>query len=89
MEANIHAREWIAVESTCWLINHLLTAENDDGADLLRQFDWYIIPTVNPDGFKYSHENNRMWRKTRSPNAGTTCYGTDGNRNFHWSWNSK
>lgn len=28
-----------------------------------------------------------MWRKTRSPNPGSVCYGTDGNRNFDFHWN--
>jgi len=86
VEANIHAREWIAPESTAWLIDQLLTGGDED-TQFMRHFDWYIIPTVNPDGLQYSHDVDRMWRKTRSYHPGNTCYGTDGNRNFHWSWN--
>jgi len=29
-----------------------------------------------------------MWRKTRRPNQGSTCIGTDPNRNFPYRWNS-
>jgi murein tripeptide amidase MpaA len=29
--------------------------------------DWYIIPLLNPDGYEYSHEVDRMWRKNRAP----------------------
>ena len=27
-----------------------------------------------------------MWRKTRSPNSGSACMGTDGNRNYDFQW---
>lgn len=27
-----------------------------------------------------------MWRKNRSPNTGTSCVGTDLNRNFGFKW---
>ena len=29
-----------------------------------------------------SWASNRMWRKTRSPNRGSSCIGTDPNRNW-------
>ena len=35
------------------------------------------------------YEQDRMWRKTRSPNAGTTCVGTDPNRNWGEGWGGK
>ena len=28
--------------------------------------DWYVVPLVNPDGYEYSHTNDRLWRKNRS-----------------------
>ncbi|KAL0968648.1 hypothetical protein UPYG_G00269630 [Umbra pygmaea] len=37
---------------------------------------------VNPDGYQYTHTTDRMWRKTRKPNSGSTCVGTDPNRNW-------
>merc|ERR1712013_917852 len=60
--------------------------ENDaDHSDLTENLDWYILPVVNPDGYLFTQTDNRLWRKTRSPNGGS-CYGTDANRNwgFHW-----
>ena len=27
--------------------------------------DWYVAPLLNPDGYEYSHTNDRMWRKNR------------------------
>ena len=29
---------------------------------------------------------NRMWRKTKSSNAGSSCIGTDPNRNWNFAW---
>ena len=45
----------------------------------------YILPVVNPDGYLHTQTDNRLWRKTRSPN-GNGCYGTDPNRNFGYMW---
>ena len=34
---------------------------------MLGHFDFYIIPVLNPDGYKYSWTTNRMWRKNMRP----------------------
>ena len=39
----------------------------------------YILPVANPDGYEYT-KTDRFWRKTRSPNEGSICIGTDPNR---------
>lgn len=53
---------------------------------ILDNLDIYVLPITNVDGYSYTWTNDRMWRKTRRPNAGSTCVGTDPNRNwdFHW-----
>lgn len=50
IEANIHAREWISSATAVWLVNELLTSEENDIQDLTNEIDWYIIPVTNPDG---------------------------------------
>lgn len=44
-------------------------------------------------GQKYNYfikwSQNRMWRKTRSPNPGNRCEGTDPNRNWNAFWGGK
>lgn len=47
---------------------------------VLAKYDFYILPVFNPDGYEYTHTDNRMWRKTRSD--GTPCKGADPNRNW-------
>ena len=48
----------------------------------LMDFNWYIILQMNPDGYQYSHTEDRMWRKNRSSNNGHFCKGVDLNRQF-------
>jgi len=81
IDAMHHAREWVAGASATWMINELAT-NSDAYADVLAQIDIYIIPYLNIDGYEWSHTNDRMWRKTRSVNAGSTCRGCDPNRNY-------
>ncbi|XP_053958408.1 zinc carboxypeptidase-like [Anastrepha ludens] len=89
IESNIHAREWITSATATWFINELLTSEDEDVVNLAQNYDWYIVPVLNVDGFVYTHETDRMWRKTRQPVEGSACIGADPNRNCdsHWMEN--
>ncbi|XP_026480609.1 carboxypeptidase B-like [Ctenocephalides felis] len=83
MDAAIHAREWLAPTTALYLIDQIL---ENGRTSLLTKLDWVIIPVLNPDGYEYSHTGDRFWRKTRSKNQGSSCMGTDGNRNFDFHW---
>ncbi|CAH0663773.1 unnamed protein product [Chilo suppressalis] len=48
----------------------------------------YIIPVSNPDGYEYSINKNRLWRKNRRRFSGP-CDGVDINRNFDSYWSFK
>lgn len=86
IDGGIHAREWISPATVTWMLKELV--ENDaDHPDLTENMDWYILPVHNPDGYEYTRTDERMWRKTRSDNEGTTCKGTDANRNWGYHWN--
>lgn len=87
VDATIHAREWIAPMVALALI-HQLVEKSESNLDVLNNVDWIIIPVINVDGYVYSHEHERFWRKTRSPNEGANCIGTDPNRNFDFEWNN-
>lgn len=84
IHAGIHAREWIAPASCIYIINQLLTTYATDAGvkAMVDKVTWYLIPSANPDGYEYAHVYDRMWRKTRTPNRGYSCRGTDPNRNW-------
>jgi len=86
LEAGIHAREWIAPAVATYLVRELV--ENyGDHPDYLDKINWYFIPSANPDGYAYSWEHDRLWRKTRSDHGSLLgCKGVDPNRNwgFHF-----
>ncbi|XP_031837231.2 carboxypeptidase B [Nomia melanderi] len=85
IDAGIHAREWIAPVTSLYIVDQLLASQN---RNLLKSVDWYILPVLNPDGYEFTHSKsaNRLWRKTRSVNSGSSCRGVDGNRNYDMEW---
>jgi len=86
LDSNIHAREWITSSSMLYVIDQILTGTSTDATYLRNNFRFYIVPNLNPDGYEYCWTNDRMWRKTRKPNPGSTCVGTDPNRNWDSFW---
>ncbi|KAI8910222.1 hypothetical protein EDD86DRAFT_225637 [Gorgonomyces haynaldii] len=83
----IHAREWIGPATVTYIANELLSQFGKDErvTHLLNQFTVSIVPVANVDGYIYSHEENRMWRKNRQP-SNFFCVGIDINRNFDYGW---
>lgn len=86
IEGGIHAREWISPAFVTYLANELLTSRISSVRWAAESHDWYIVPTVNPDGYVYTHTGDRLWRKTRQPH-GLWCRGADPNRNWDFHWN--
>ncbi|KAM7351090.1 zinc carboxypeptidase-like [Cochliomyia hominivorax] len=90
IESNIHAIEWISSATTTCFIDKLLKSQEPNVTNLLENYDWLFVPVLNTDGFEYSHNVERLWRKNRRPtgfyNASGPCYGIDMNRNFGYKW---
>lgn len=88
MDCGIHAREWISPAFCQWFVKEILQNYESDPKirKFLQNIDLYILPVLNIDGYIYSWETARLWRKNRSPHMNGTCYGTDLNRNFNSSW---
>ncbi|XP_059047429.1 uncharacterized protein LOC131842877 [Achroia grisella] len=95
IEGGIHAREWISPATVTWLIKEFLTSQNAQVKLLAETFVWHIIPVLNPDGYAYTFNGDRMWRKNRNPEHFKACgnnddlsNGIDLNRNFDFVWNT-
>ncbi|XP_068623834.1 carboxypeptidase B-like [Battus philenor] len=90
MNAMIHAREWVTTPVALYAIHRLVEDVRAQERDVLESTDWIIMPLANPDGYEYTHTDDRLWRRTRSynPSVNETCYGVDGNRNFNVSFNT-
>uniref|UniRef100_A0A8C3HXG9 Peptidase M14 domain-containing protein n=1 Tax=Chrysemys picta bellii TaxID=8478 RepID=A0A8C3HXG9_CHRPI len=86
IDTGIHSREWITQATGVWTANKIVTEYGKDASltAILDTVDIFFEIVTNPDGFAYTHStvSNRMWRKTRSINAGSSCRGVDPNRNW-------
>jgi len=85
IECGIHACEWIAPTHCLWFIDQILNVD-PDRSKLLTNFTFAIIPVLNVDGYMYTFNGDRLWRKNRQPNDGSSCVGTDLNRNWGYQW---
>ncbi|KAH9899037.1 hypothetical protein F4778DRAFT_182393 [Xylariomycetidae sp. FL2044] len=85
---NVHAREWVTSMVVEYLTYQLVLTYRTDSAitTVLNNYDFYIFPIVNPDGFSYTQTSTRLWRKNRQTRSGTTAVGTDINRNWPYEW---
>ncbi len=65
-----------------WSINVLIK-----GNKLLDRYQFIIIPVLNPDGYVYTWETDRNWRKTRfkfnKTHESESCFRIDANRKYN------
>ncbi|KAF9919871.1 Carboxypeptidase A4 [Linnemannia zychae] len=79
-----HAREWIGPAVVTYIAKELIRGyrHNKKITRLVDQFEFVIVPVLNADGYAYTWEHNRMWRKNRQPTSIPICSGIDPNRNW-------
>ena len=74
------------------LLDHYLTGYGTDSADHhdRRHNELWFIPVANPDGYDFTHDGERLWRKNLRDNNGdgqiTPGDGVDLNRNYPTRW---
>lgn len=85
----VHAREWISVSSVCYQLYSLLEHYSRN-PELFAELDFIFIPVLNPDGYEYSWNSDRLWRKNRQNTILPRCFGIDIDHafDFHWSKSS-
>lgn len=57
IDCGIHAREWIAPATCQWIMDKLTSGYGSDSevTELLDAYDFHILPSVNPDGYTFTH----------------------------------
>ncbi len=89
----VHAREWIATEVSRRLLRYFLENYGNDSAitNLVDTRELWFMPVANPDGYQYTFDVERLWRKNLRDNDGdgaiTNADGVDLNRNYDEHWN--
>jgi len=83
-----HCREWIGGHSLMYTADSLVRryGSDDNITNILDNMQIHIVPVFNPDGYVYTRNQDNNWRKNRQPNQGSTCIGTDLNRNWQYEW---
>jgi hypothetical protein len=93
-----HAREWISTEVNRRLMNHFIAgwrANDREIRQLLQNNEFWFVLVANPDGYQYTFDHERLWRKNLRDNNGDgqtqVGDGVDPNRNFpnHWGFDEE
>ena len=93
-----HAREWISTEVNRRLMNHYIArwrANDRQVRKMLQKTELWFLLVANPDGYQYTFDHERLWRKNLRDNNGDGVTqvgdGVDPNRNFprHWGYDDE
>jgi hypothetical protein len=96
--ATQHAREWISTEVDRRLMNWYLEkwkANDPLVKSLLQSTELWFVLVANPDGYQYTFDHERLWRKNLRDNDGNGVVnvgdGVDPNRNYpnHWGYDEE
>jgi murein tripeptide amidase MpaA len=93
-----HAREWIGIEVNRRFLHYIIDgwrANDPEIRSLLGSTELWFVIAANPDGYQYTFDHERLWRKNLRDNNGdgqiTVGDGVDPNRNFaeHWGYDNE
>lgn len=83
--SGIHAREWVSISSSCFILFQLLS-DYENGNLAVRRYlenlDFLFLPVMNPDGYVNTWKNERLWRKNKQQTYNPRCAGIDIDHSF-------
>ncbi|KAI0016739.1 hypothetical protein F4780DRAFT_665229 [Xylariomycetidae sp. FL0641] len=84
----LHAREWIGISTVNYLAWSFIKSIDKDPmvTKILEHFDLVFVPVMNPDGYQYTWEGDRLWRKSRQRTKMLYCLGYDLDHAFGFKW---
>lgn len=86
----LHGREWISTSTATYLLWSVITSYDNEPmiTKLLKHFDIVFIPVLNPDGYEYTWQTDRLWRKSRQQTKLRFCRGFDLDHAFGYAWDA-
>ncbi|KAH6850829.1 hypothetical protein B0I37DRAFT_324239 [Chaetomium sp. MPI-CAGE-AT-0009] len=86
----LHGREWISTSSVTYMLWSVITSYDNEPmiTKLLEHFDIVFIPVLNPDGYEYTWQTDRLWRKSRQLTKMRFCRGLDLDHAFGHGWDA-
>jgi len=83
LTGTMHAREWLSPMTVMCIAEAMIEGYESDPAitEVLDSLELFIVPVLNPDGYVYTWQADRYWRKNRRGD-----YGVDLNRNWDHAW---
>ena len=93
-QGTTHAREWISTEVVRRQMEYFAD-DSPEARQLRKTRQLWFIPVVNPDGYQYTFDHERLWRRNLRENNNdgqiTNLDGVDINRNYpeHWKYDDE
>ncbi|KAJ4306511.1 putative metallocarboxypeptidase ecm14 [Collariella sp. IMI 366227] len=86
----LHGREWISTSSVTYLLWSVVTSYGNEQSitKLLEELDVVFIPVLNVDGYEYTWQTDRLWRKSRQQTKMRVCRGFDLDHAFGYEWDA-
>ncbi|MGQ9707891.1 MAG: M14 family zinc carboxypeptidase [bacterium] len=83
LDAMHHSREWATPQAVRYFVDTLLRNYSTDSAfqRFIDNYQVWVVPVVNVDGYVYDYPAKRSWRKNRQPFG--SSIGCDPNRNYN------